>query len=175
MIKEFFTQPIGYSTNVQAVFDLIIKMEKQDLFTPATRIKRIAMFSDMQFNCGSIAGTSNLREAFTKFRRAGVPDSDIPEIVFWNVAAKQGFHTTDVESTTQIGVAMMSGYSPTLLPVLLYDEKPAAATEKQKITPLEVFLRIVEHEVFSTISLSGISSDDHDSPSVSPDSVGMLE
>ena len=170
-MKEFFTQPIGYSTNVQAVFDLILKLEGQGLFTADTRIKRIAMFSDMQFNCGSIAGTSNLRAILQKFRAKGLT---APEIVFWNVAGKTGFHTTDVESTEQIGVAMMSGYSPTLLPVLLYDEKPAAEAEKPQITPLEIFLRIVEHEAFDAIVLPGGASAD-DGAAVSPDSAGMLD
>ena len=164
MINEFFTQPVGYSTNVQAVFDLIIKMENDGLFTPATRIRRVAMYSDMQFNCGSIHGTSNLRTIFSKFRSNGIADSDIPEIVFWNVSGKASFHTSDVESTKQIGVAQMSGYSPTLITVLLYDEKPEPEVEKPKITPLEIFLRVVDNEIFQAITLPGMPVSLHSTP-----------
>lgn len=102
------------STNVEAGFDEILRVAKSRNVAPTDMPKFLLILSDMQFN--SATGRSS-DTAFTmaqrKYEAAGY---ELPKIIFWNLAARG--NNTPVEFN-QNGVALVSGYSPSLLQSIL--------------------------------------------------------
>ena len=160
MISEFLTQPIGYSTNFIRVFQLLLDMEND--FTEETRVKRVIAFTDMQMNMTPGSSDTTLVQIFDMYRNKFGSDpnwmSKMPELIYWDVSNRPEYHTTDIESTGELGVAKINGYSPTLLQVILYNEKPEGEVgevqkEQEKITPLEIFKRVINHPSLIGITL----------------------
>ncbi|XVF43757.1 hypothetical protein PTKIN_Ptkin02bG0065800 [Pterospermum kingtungense] len=104
----------GMNTDFQKVFDRILQVAKQQNLTEDEMIKRLFVFSDMEFDQASANSWETDYQAITrKFHESGY--SSVPEIVFWNL--------TDSKSTPvpshQKGVALVSGFSKNLLKLFL--------------------------------------------------------
>jgi hypothetical protein len=116
--------PWGGNTNFEKTMDLVLTLEG---------IKRVFVFSDMQFDqafCGvsGYGAASHFDLARAKFEAAGRP---MPEIVFWNLRG----NTSDFPVTTDDrGVVMLAGYSPALL---------GALTSGGELSPLTMMLGII--------------------------------
>ena len=120
----------GTNTDFRAVFiDLLLPLAVKNKIKPEDMIKRLFVFSDMQFDASrdlhhrrkkatSWETTYNFIEnAYTK---AGY---EVPQIVFWDLNAKPtGPRTVEVESDRK-GVAMMNGFSPALLKVFMGEQE----------------------------------------------------
>ena len=97
--KHSFTKRMDWSMNTdfQKVFDLILSMAVNTSLPPERMVKRLFVFSDMEFDSASTskdwAGTDYM-VIRRKFRTAGYGDP--PEIVFWNLRASD---STPVVST----------------------------------------------------------------------------
>jgi len=105
----------GGTTNFRAVFDLILSRAKQFKLPPAAMPKRIFVISDMQFDTAD--GGHNFKTNHSvikkKFVEAGYP---MPAIVYWNVRSD----TKDFPvSQNEMGVALVSGFSPSILKDLI--------------------------------------------------------
>ncbi|KAG0461606.1 hypothetical protein HPP92_021571 [Vanilla planifolia] len=105
----------GWNTNFQKVFDRILQVAVNGKLTPEQMIRRIFVFSDMEFDqAGGRAWETDYELICRKFREAGF-GSSVPEIVFWNLRNSQSI---PVPSTKQ-GVALVSGFSKNLLKLFL--------------------------------------------------------
>ena len=123
----------GMNTDFQKVFDLILKVAVDGKLKPEEMIKRVFVFSDMEFDqaassssvsCYGTRQTYNTRDANTwetdyeaiarKYREAGYGDV-VPEIVFWNLRDSR---STPVNGSKK-GVALVSGFSKNLIKMFL--------------------------------------------------------
>ncbi|OWM76252.1 uncharacterized protein LOC116210728 [Punica granatum] len=105
----------GGSTNFQKVFDLILEVAKKGKLSSDQIVKRVIVFSDMEFDQASRdPWETDYQVIKRKFREAGYEDA-APQIVFWNL---RNSRSTPV-SGTQEGVALVSGFSKNLLNLFL--------------------------------------------------------
>lgn len=105
----------GMNTNFQRVFDLILEVAVNGKLKEDQMIKRIFVFSDMEFDEASANSWETDYQAITrKYTEKGY-GSAVPQIVFWNLRDSKA---TPVPAT-QKGVALVSGFSKNLLTLFL--------------------------------------------------------
>jgi hypothetical protein len=125
IVEKACNSPFELNTNFQAVFlDLLLPLAKQHRIAKEDMVKRLFVFSDMQFDAASGAGKSGAGEWETNhdlvekaYKEAGY---DVPEMVYWNLAGEMvgGRNTVEVLGERK-GVAMMSGFSPAMMKVFM--------------------------------------------------------
>lgn len=99
------------STNLQASLQLILASAIRDNISPDEMPTKILIMSDMEFNnCGY--GT-NLEEIKRQYAACEYP---MPQIIFWNLAGRRG---NSPAQFNDIGVALVSGFSPAILKNIL--------------------------------------------------------
>jgi len=97
------------STNIQAVFELILNTALKNKVPQSELPSTIYIVSDMEFNrCTQDAETTNFEYAKELFEKNGYK---LPQVVFWNVNARN--NQVPVTKNEQ-GVALVSGASPKL-------------------------------------------------------------
>ncbi|KAH7856846.1 hypothetical protein Vadar_006172 [Vaccinium darrowii] len=102
------------NTDFQKVFDKVLEVAKKGNISEDKMIKRLFVFSDMEFDQASLNPWETDYEAICrKFNESGY--KEVPEIVFWNLRNSKA---TPVPSH-QKGVALVSGFSKNLLKVFL--------------------------------------------------------
>lgn len=146
----------GLSTNFVAVFeDLILPMALGNKLKPEDMVKRIFVFSDMQFDQAVSShhyyGSRNRKDTpgwGTSYERIKKKFSDagyeMPELVFWNLAGgRAGYNGGSGDPTApkpvtadQEGTAIVSGYSQGMLKVFL-DNGSFDAEEEEEEPVLE--------------------------------------
>lgn len=105
----------GMNTDFQKVFDLILAVAVEGKLKESDVVKRVFVFSDMEFDQASANDWETDYQAIQrKFKERGY-ESAVPEIVFWNLRSSR---STPV-AATQNGVALVSGYSKNLLNLFL--------------------------------------------------------
>lgn len=115
----------GYNTDMRATFlDLLLPLAIKHKIRQEDMVKRLFVFSDMQFDeCAGSAGAgkweTNYDYIAAAYGRAGY---EMPQIVYWDLAAATGNRTVEVEGTRK-GVAMMNGFSPAMLKVFMGEEE----------------------------------------------------
>ncbi|KAH8783228.1 hypothetical protein F5883DRAFT_680296 [Diaporthe sp. PMI_573] len=143
------------STDFVAVFErLILPMAIENKLAQEDMVKRIFVFSDMQFNSASYSHggsrdkwSTSYERIQKKFRAAGY---EMPELVFWNLAggragysgAPPGFPGGDPVAPKPVtayeqGTALVSGYSQGMLKVFLdngsFDDEEAEEEIVEKV------------------------------------------
>ncbi|KAH7922325.1 hypothetical protein BV22DRAFT_1017531 [Leucogyrophana mollusca] len=157
----------GMNTNFNAVFlDLLLPLAMKNNIAKEDMIKRVFVFSDMQFD--SAFDTSTATDWETNHdvieRAYTVAGYDVPEIVFWDLS-----HGCDYPGITapvtgeKKGVALLNGFSPSLLKVFMdieeVDEEMEDWTEvgeggeevrreKISLTPVEVMKKTLGRKSF---------------------------
>ena len=114
------------NTNVDAVFDLLLERAVQNKLPKDDMIKRLFIFSDMQFDEASVEGKTNFDVAKEKFVAAGY---DLPQIVFWNLRGGgagdwmyPGHPDTAPVVKFEEGTALLSGYSGQMMKLFLEND-----------------------------------------------------
>ncbi|KAG2612965.1 hypothetical protein PVAP13_4KG326920 [Panicum virgatum] len=108
----------GYNTNFQAVFDRILRTALDAQLPREKMIRTVFVFSDMEFDQASASRWETDYEAICrKFRDAGYGDV-VPQIVFWNLRDSRSTPVT----STQPGVAMVSGFSKNFVKLFLEND-----------------------------------------------------
>ncbi|KAL8489016.1 hypothetical protein ACS0TY_025066 [Phlomoides rotata] len=106
----------GMNTNFQKVFDLILEVAMNGKLKADDMIKRLFVFSDMEFDQASQNPWETDYQAIVrKFRECGYGEECVPEIVFWNLRDSAA---TPVPGS-QKGVALVSGFSKNLITLFL--------------------------------------------------------
>ncbi|EFW99928.1 hypothetical protein CMQ_246 [Grosmannia clavigera kw1407] len=121
-VARMYASPMGYDTNFVAVFeDLILPMARTNKLQQKDMVRRVFVFSDMQFNEAHKAD-ERWDSAYERIERQCREASyDMPEIVFWNLAAGRSDDATAPKpvKADQPGTALVSGYSQAMLKVFL--------------------------------------------------------
>ncbi|MGL4696193.1 DUF2828 family protein [Enterococcus larvae] len=132
----------GYNTNLEKVFTVMLSAAKRARLSQEEMIDKLYIISDMEFDAAVCGRNRNFRRDTlfktlkSMMRRAGY---QMPEIVFWNVNARQ--HQLPVSASEEY-VKLVSGYSPSLFKDLIED-----AT----ITPEEFMLKVITSERYEAI------------------------
>lgn len=107
----------GMNTDFQRVFDKILEVAVDGNVKEEHMIKRVFVFSDMEFDQASANPWETDYEAIRrKFREKGY-GSVVPQIVFWNLRDSRA---TPVPANKK-GVALLSGFSKNLLRLFTYN------------------------------------------------------
>ncbi|XP_062028828.1 uncharacterized protein LOC133744803 [Rosa rugosa] len=106
----------GFNTDFQKVFDLILRVAVKGNLKPEDMIKRVFVFSDMEFDEANHESTweTDYEAIQRRFKRNGYGNV-VPQIVFWNLRHSMSTPVTE----KQPGVAMLSGFSKNLLKLFL--------------------------------------------------------
>jgi hypothetical protein len=121
----------GMNTNLHAVFvSLLLPLAVKHRVPREEMVKRLFVFSDMQFDAADGAGRdagagweTNHDAIARVYAEAGY---DVPEIVYWNLAGE--LQTVPVEAERK-GVALMSGFSPAMMKVFMGEGQEAEAED----------------------------------------------
>lgn len=105
----------GYSTNLEAVFQLILDKAVQHQLPETEMPTKLLIISDMEFNEAD-SGNTNLDAIRREYALKGYK---LPQIVFWNVNGRIG---NVPAQTHDKGVGLVSGFSPSILKSILKGE-----------------------------------------------------
>lgn len=106
------------NTNIEAVFDLILKTAINKNMTQDDLPKNILIISDMEFDSCAKSNSGKLNQKlFDVFAdRYAEYGYKLPRLVFWNVNSRTG--TIPVKEN-DLGVALVSGFSPAIVKMVL--------------------------------------------------------
>ena len=158
------------NTNLEAVFDLILKTAVANNMAPEDLPTKLYIISDMQFDDARGNGNAYWNRSYNykprtfmetmklKYARHGYT---MPAIVYWNVrASKCGMFQQTFEGEN---CAMVSGYSPSLFKAVIegteWVEEEVVDTKtgekktvvKQKIDPIEVMRTTLMNERYDRV------------------------
>lgn len=103
------------NTNVEAVFDLILKTAVENNMTQEDIPQNILILSDMEFDSATSGRMDKtlFEEIELKYLLYGYK---LPRLIFWNILSRTG--TIPVKQN-DLGVALVSGFSPAIVKMVL--------------------------------------------------------
>lgn len=107
---------VGYSTNIQAVFRLILDTAVKNNTPQEELPSKIIIISDMEFDSSQRWHRTNFEQAKQEFANHGY---ELPTIIFWNVQSRQ--ENVPVRFNED-NVALVSGFSTNILAQVLGGE-----------------------------------------------------
>jgi hypothetical protein len=111
------TGQVGYNTNLEAAYDALLKVAVTSKVAQEDMPEYIVMLSDMQFDgCTGRPTASAIDMIRDKYKAAGYT---APKVVFWNINA----HDNVPVKFNDLGVALISGFSPTIVKSVLTAQK----------------------------------------------------
>ena len=128
------------STNIERVFTTILDSAVSNNVPQSEMPTMVIILSDMEFNQGTSDNwDKTAQEVFeSKYADAGYK---IPKIVYWNIHARN--ENFPVQFNKE-GVALVSGFSPSLLTNLL---------SGADLTPLSMMLKIVNSDRYGSVTI----------------------
>lgn len=175
-VMKMSTSQWTMNTNFNAVFlDLLLPLAKKHSVPQDQMIKRIFVFTDMQFDASQentspynldkfLETAPNAAEWETNhdviekaYKEAGY---EMPEIVYWNLSTADRYPSITAPVTAERkGVALLNGYSPSLLKVFMPGgeeeeewekvvQDGEQATVKKTFTPVEFMTMALERKSF---------------------------
>lgn len=133
-IRQLRTAHWDMSTNLEAVFRLILSKAIAGRVAEEDMPTDILILSDMQFNA-CVGGLTAMEMIRVMYTQAGYT---MPNVIFWNLRTSSGIPAKYDES----GVALVSGFSPSVMTGLLSGE----------INPIRVMLNILESDRYSRVN-----------------------
>jgi hypothetical protein len=163
----------GMKFDFKAVFKkLILSIAKEHNIAKEDMIKRVFVFSDMEFDVGEDdddrsdgyddhsdymddddgddEDTNKRKTAHDKveqaYKKAGY---DVPEIVYWNLAGPNSWEETVYVKSDRKGAAIMSGPSPAMLKIFMTGEETEGSVGvENELTPLSVMKKVLFKKSF---------------------------
>lgn len=134
-LQESFSHDECSNTNIEAVFNLILNVAIKNHLKQEEIPTNILIISDMEFDSCTRTNRNLFKSIETGFEASGYK---MPRLIFWNVNSRTG--TIPVKEN-DLGVALVSGFSPTVLQMVL----------SNKLDPYEVLLDILNKERYNVI------------------------
>ena len=126
IVRNMHTAHVGYNTNFVAVFETILKQALKFSLPESAMPSKVLAISDMEFDqSGTETNFSTVRKLYEK---AGYK---MPQLVFWNVNAREGNMPVTMHDS---GTALVSGFSPSILTSVFGN-----------ISPVEVMMRAISN------------------------------
>lgn len=140
-VNQVLNMDWGYSTDLQAVAELIGKKAKAEHVEQKDMPEYLLIISDMQFNQatgGEVDNASDLlKRVFAKYGYKA------PTIVFWNV---MDYNNSPASHDTS-GVMLVSGFSPSILKYIF-----SGFSEYKEETPYEAMMKVLNSERYNSIN-----------------------
>ena len=129
------------STNIQAVFDLILNKAKASKVSEDEMPTMVLILSDMEFD---YAGGRNWNDTAQQMieRKYAEAGYTMPKIVYWNIQSR-GDNNKPVQFDKN-GTALVSGFSPALLTNLLAGKE---------MTPLAMMMSVIGSERYASVTV----------------------
>ena len=125
------------NTNLEAVFDLILRAAVRNRVPQADMPSKLYIVSDMEFDsCVMNSSMTNFESAKARFAAAGYR---LPDLVFWNVDSRNGQQPVRENDR---GVALVSGCSPRIFSMVM----------EGQLNPYEFMLRVIDTERYAPIA-----------------------
>lgn len=124
------------STNIEAVFDLLLETAVDNRLTQSQLPDNVLIISDLEFDEGTYYSTAPIFRMIE--RRWKMWGYRLPRLVFWNVASRTG--TIPVKEN-ELGVALVSGFSPNVARLVMSD----------CLDPYEALLNELNAERYETV------------------------
>ncbi len=127
------------NTNIEAVFDLILRTAVQCRMPQPELPENLLILSDMEFdsatrsyvNGKSVSPDEKLFDTFA--RKYAAHGYRLPRLVFWNICSRT--NTIPIRENA-LGVALVSGFSPVIVKMVLSNEiNPYKALVEQLMVP----------------------------------------
>jgi hypothetical protein len=130
-VKYVESRPWGGSTDFVAVFEnLILSVARDNKIKPEDMIKKVFVFSDMQFDAASPSRSGDMSKWCSSFERVkdlyAADGYEMPTLVFWNLAGGRSYGWDGEEDVVgkpvvaeEPGTALVSGYSQGQLKMFL--------------------------------------------------------
>jgi hypothetical protein len=118
------------NTDIGKVYELLLNVAKSGNIPKEEMIERVLIISDMEFD-SCAKGVSTFDYWKVEFKKAGY---ELPEIVFWNVAARKVHLPVTMNEK---GVKLVSGASANIFSDVVSDDLKV-------VTPYEFMLKILE-------------------------------
>lgn len=120
----------GGSTNIEAAFNLILQVAKENSLSQEDMPSTLIIFSDMQFNVASKGNQTTFKTSQKLFEDSGYV---LPKIVFWNLCGS----TNNVPVIKdESGAVLVSGFSPALMKSVLSDNLESFTPENMMLEVL---------------------------------------
>ena len=139
-VSQVMDHAVMENTNVQAVFDDLLRRAHMWRVPVELYPKKIYMFTDGQFDqMTDHSDKTHLDVIAQKHNDARYP---VPDLVFWNLRGD----TVDFPSAgDRKGVAMLSGFSPALMKLII---------EGKELTPTGIMLQAIEDPALDRVVLA---------------------
>lgn len=125
------------NTDIERMFDLVLNQARKHNLTEEEMPEMLLIISDMQFDrCIQDPSDTAMEMIRRKYSTAGY---ELPKIVFWNVDSKGGVPVKFTES----GVALVSGFSPSILKMILSNDR--------NLNPLSLALDTVNDDRYESV------------------------
>ena len=125
-------------TNIEAVYDLILKTAVKNKLKQHDLPKKLLIISDMEINdCVQNATKSNFENAKQKFTHFGYT---LPEVVFWNVNSRNLHQPV---SKDERGVTLVSGFSSNIFDMVI----------EGNLNPYEFMLKTLDTPRYNQITI----------------------
>ena len=130
----------GMSTNVESVFDIILRKAIESNVPQNEMPTMILILSDMEFNSatGSFWNQSAQKMFENKYSDAGY---DMPKIVYWNIHSKSNNYPVHFDTN---GTCLVSGFNVNILVNLL---------SGKDMTPISMMLSVINSERYASVSV----------------------
>jgi len=127
--QQMATSNWAMSTDLHKAMNKILKTAKDGNVPQSEMPEMLLIMSDMQFNACTKFDHSAMQMIEKKYKEAGY---EMPKIVFWNLNAKDNMPVSFDKS----GVALVSGFSPSILKAVL-------AADMEEFTPEAIMRKAV--------------------------------
>lgn len=137
-IRELYGIDWGMNTDLEKTIQLVLNQAvKHDL--PADQMpEMLVIFSDMQFDrCTENPDETAMEMMQRQYDEAGY---EMPQIVFWNLRDSTGKPVKFTDS----GVALVSGFSPSVIKQVL---------EGENLTPISIVMDVVNSERYDPVTV----------------------
>ncbi|KAM6485938.1 hypothetical protein HDV62DRAFT_262805 [Trichoderma sp. SZMC 28011] len=150
-VQEIMRAPWGGNTDFVAVFEyLILPLAIENKLKQEDMVKRVFVFSDMQFDSAEISyshyrshgdqkdvtWSSSYERIKAKYEEHGY---ELPELVFWNLAGgRSGGTAPKPVLAGEAGTALVSGYSQGMLKVFMDNGMFEAEEEEEEEAEVDV-------------------------------------
>lgn len=136
-LEELFRYNDCTNTNIEAVFDLILRIAKDNRLKQE-EIPTLLIISDMEFDVCSERSDKRLFDVIAKrYTEAGY---ELPKLVFWNVSSRT--NTIPITQNDR-GVILVSGFSTTIAKMVL----------SNKTDPYEALVDVLMSDRYKQVTL----------------------
>jgi hypothetical protein len=128
------------STNIEAVFNLILDTAVGNQLHTNEMVKNILIISDMEFNDAADPKTYSQKLFNIIENKYALNGYKLPRLIFWNVNSRT--NTVPVQSN-ELGVVLASGFSPAILKMIY----------SNNLDPYDVLIETLQSERYKPITL----------------------